>query len=147
MFVFLEYYFIDPFNNENVSPINIRIDLPKGQGPLLPTATLQIQNRSLATTTHALDILAQNLDEIFTPEQKIARRKQPPKILPLDIHLNNLQITLEVMLILFLLDYQKFLSKFSFFMNSQQLMHKLKLNHQQKSILIIYIYYDKVMDK
>ncbi len=87
---------IDEFNNENVPPINIRIDFPKGEIPSLPILTLQIQDRSLTMTSHAIELLLQNLEQIFTPEEKLIRRNRPPKIVPLDVHLNNVQITLEV---------------------------------------------------
>jgi hypothetical protein len=84
-------------NNDNVPPINIRIDFPKGEpSPSLPLITLQMQDRSLTTTSHALDILSQNLEEIFTAEEKLIRQTQPPKLPPIDIHLNNVQFMLEV---------------------------------------------------
>jgi hypothetical protein len=88
-------YFIDEFNNENVPPINIRIDLPKSEIPSPPILTLQIQDRSLKTTSHAIDVISQILEEMLTPEEKIIR-SQSPKLAPIDIYLNNVQITLEV---------------------------------------------------
>ena len=89
---------LDEYNNENVPPINIRIDLPKGdpQPPPPPTVTVQVQDRSLVIASHALDVLAQNLEEILTPEEKLIRQNQPLKIVPLDIILKNVQVTLEV---------------------------------------------------
>ncbi|CAF1314302.1 unnamed protein product [Adineta ricciae] len=87
----------DEYNNENVPPINIRIDLPKGDSlpPPPPTVTVQVQDRSLVIANHALDVLAQNLEEILTPEEKLIRQNQPLKIVPLDIILKNVQFTLE----------------------------------------------------
>ncbi len=88
---------IDELNNEKVPPINIRIDFPKGESkPSLPQVTLQMQDRSLTTTSHALDILTQNLEEICPIEEKLIRQTQSPKLPPIDIHLNNIQFTLEV---------------------------------------------------
>ncbi len=55
-----------------------------------------MQDRSLTTTSHALDILSQNLEEIFTAEEKLIRQTQPSKLPPIDIHLNNVQFMLEV---------------------------------------------------
>ncbi len=88
---------IDEFNNENVPPINVRIDFTKGEFPPPPPfVTLKIQDRSLRTTSHAIDVLTQNLEEIFAAEEKLIRQNQSPKLVPIDLHLNNLQLTLEV---------------------------------------------------
>ncbi len=51
----------------------------------------------MTTTTHAIDVILENLEEIFTPEEKIIRLNQPPKIAPIDLHLTNVQLTLELL--------------------------------------------------
>ncbi|CAF4542304.1 unnamed protein product, partial [Rotaria sp. Silwood2] len=85
----------DEFNNENVPPINIRIDIPKGKSSPLPIVTIKLENRILAMTTHALDIILQNLEEIRTIEEKILRKNRPHKSVPINIDLNNIQLSLE----------------------------------------------------
>ena len=94
---FSSFVLLDELNNDDVPPIAIRIDFPKGQTPSPPPlVTLQMQNRSLTTTSHALDVLSQNLEEILTDEEKLERQNQPLKSPPIDINLNNVQITLKV---------------------------------------------------
>ena len=91
------FVLIDELNNDSVPPITVRIDFAKGEfPPPPPLVTLKVQDRSLATNSHVLDILAQNLEEIFTAEQKLALRNQPPKLPPIDIYLENVQFTLTV---------------------------------------------------
>ena len=88
---------LDELNSDKVPPINIRIDFPKGESTSsLPVVALKMQDRSIKTTSHALDILVQNLEEIFTAEEKLIRKGHPPKLPPIDMHLNNVQFTLEV---------------------------------------------------
>ena len=87
---------LDELNNEDVPPIAVRIDFAKGQSPSPPPhVTVQMENRSLATNSHVLEVLSQNLEEIFTEEEKLARQNQPPNSPPIDVHLKNIQITLE----------------------------------------------------
>ncbi|CAF1100558.1 unnamed protein product [Rotaria sordida] len=85
----------DEYNNENVPSINVRIDFPKSELLPPPIITLRIQDRSLKITSHAIDVISKNLEEIFTNEEKILRENQPLKIPSLDIHLNNVQLTVE----------------------------------------------------
>ncbi|CAF4699612.1 unnamed protein product [Rotaria sp. Silwood1] len=85
----------DEDNNENVSPINLRIDFPKSELSPPPIVTLHIQDRSLTIASHAIDVITQNFEEILTNEEKILRENQPLKIVPIDIHLNNVHLTLE----------------------------------------------------
>ena len=98
-------YFIDDFNDKNVPPINIRINFPKGQPDSKPTVTVQLENRTLSIATHAIDILLQNLEEIHTREEKSLRKQRPNKFTPIDIHLNNLQILLDVYLFILVLSF------------------------------------------
>ncbi|CAF4212990.1 unnamed protein product, partial [Rotaria magnacalcarata] len=78
----------DEFNNENVPPINLRLDFPKSkESP--PTITVHLQDRLLVMTSHAIDVLSQNLEEIFTVEERILRENLPPKLIPIEIQLNN----------------------------------------------------------
>ncbi|CAM4823866.1 unnamed protein product [Rotaria magnacalcarata] len=84
----------DELNNENVPPINLRLDFPKSkESP--PTITIHLQDRLLVITSHAIDVLSQNLEEIFTVEERILRENLPPKLIPIEIQLNNVQITLK----------------------------------------------------
>lgn len=98
-FRFSSFALLDELNNDDVPPIAIRVDFAKGQSPSPPPhVTVQMQNRALATNSHTLEILAQNLEEIFTDEEKIARQNQTPNSPPIDININNVQITLEARL-------------------------------------------------
>ena len=90
------FVLIDELNNENVPPINVRIDFPKHQLSSLPVITLCIQERSLTIASHALDIILRNLEEIFTPEEKLLRKDRPRKLAPINIHLNNVHLRLNV---------------------------------------------------
>jgi hypothetical protein len=89
-------YFIDELNHENVPPINVRVDLPKDASKPPPIVTLQVQDRVLTITSHAIDVLTQNLEEIFTPEEKLIRQNQPLKLAPIDARLSNVELTVEV---------------------------------------------------
>ncbi|CAF2516182.1 unnamed protein product [Rotaria sp. Silwood2] len=85
----------DEYNTENVPPINVRIDFPKSELSPPPIITLHIQDRSLKVASHAIDVISQNFEEMLTSEEKILRENQPIKTAPIDIHLNNVQFTLE----------------------------------------------------
>ena len=88
---------LDPLNDANVPPIQIRIDFLKGETSSSPTITVQMQDRSLPVSTHALELLLQNLEEIPECEEGMAIRKdQPKKLVPIDVDLRNVQFTLEV---------------------------------------------------
>jgi len=87
----------DEYNNENVPPINVRIDFTKGEfPPPPPMVTVKLQDRTLITTDHTVEVLTQNLEEIFTLEQKLIRQTQPVKLPPIDVHLTNVKFTLKV---------------------------------------------------
>jgi len=88
--------FLDEFNNENVPPINLRIDFPKGESSSLPIITVKIEDRTLGIATHAIDVLLQNLEEIHTREEKNLGKTHSHKFIPIDIHLNNVQLSLKV---------------------------------------------------
>jgi hypothetical protein len=90
------FLFLDEFNDENVPPINIRIDFPKSESSSLPTVTVQLEDRTLAIASHSIDVLLQNLEEIHTGEEKSIQKTHPHKFLPIDVHLNNVQLSLEV---------------------------------------------------
>ncbi len=77
-------------------PIIVRVDIPKVESKPPPNITLLIQDRVLTLTSHAIDILSQNLEEIFTPEEKLLQQNQPPKLAPIDARLNNVELTVEV---------------------------------------------------
>lgn len=79
-----------------MSPINVRIDIPKGKSNPLPIITIKLENRTLSTSTHALDVISQNLEEIRTIEEKMIRRSRPQKTPPINIHLNNMKFSLVV---------------------------------------------------
>ncbi len=93
--------FLDEFNDENVSPINLRIDLPKGESNSLPIVTIKIEDRTLGIAAHAIDVLLQNLEEVHTHEEKNLRKNHPHKFLPIDVHLNNVQLSLNVYSLIF----------------------------------------------
>ena len=95
--------FLDENNNANTPPINLRIDFPKGDSSPLPIVTIQVEDRTLSIPTHAIDVLVQNLEEIHTREEKSLRRTHTPKFVPIDVHLNNVQLSLGVCLIIILL--------------------------------------------
>jgi len=80
----------DELNNENVPPINIRIDFPKDESNPPAIITLQIEDRTLAITSHAIDIIQQNLEE------KSLQKTDAQKCLPIDIHLTNVQLSLDL---------------------------------------------------
>ncbi|CAF3619670.1 unnamed protein product [Rotaria sordida] len=82
----------DKLNNENAPPINMRVDFSKDKSSSLPSVTIKIKNRILAIATHALDILVQNLEEVRTSEEKSLRKNRPQKSVPIDVHLNNVQL-------------------------------------------------------
>ena len=85
----------DEWNSDQVPPINIRVDLIKGdRAP--PQVTLRIADRSLNVQAHALDVLLQNLEEIQTAEEKQAKKDRPIQLVPIDIHLTNVEMTLNV---------------------------------------------------
>ena len=85
---------IDELNDANVSPVNLRIDFPKGESP--PIVTVKIEDRVLGFATHALDIIIDNLEEIHTNEEKRFRKNHERKFIPIDIHLKNVQLALAV---------------------------------------------------
>ena len=85
--------FADELNSDQVPPINIRVDLPKGD-PALPEVTLRIRDRSLSVHAHALEVLVQNLEEIQTAEEKLVKKDRPIQIVPIDVHLTNVQLAL-----------------------------------------------------
>ncbi|CAF3325657.1 unnamed protein product [Rotaria socialis] len=86
----------DKCNNDSVPPIDVRIDFPKGKSNSLPIITIKIENRTFAMTNHAIDILSKNLEEIRTIEEKRLRQSQPQKTPTIDIHLDNVQFSLEI---------------------------------------------------
>ena len=56
-----------------------------------------MRDRSLAISTHALDLLLQNLEELpECDEGKIIGKDQPNKLVPIDVDLSNVQLILEV---------------------------------------------------
>ncbi|CAF3503531.1 unnamed protein product [Rotaria sp. Silwood1] len=87
---------LDELNNENIRPINIRIDVPKGKSNPLPIITIKIENRLFSMATHALGVLVQNLQEVRTSEEKTLRKSRSPKSIPIDIDLNNVQLSFEL---------------------------------------------------
>jgi hypothetical protein len=90
------FQFLDEYNNENVPPINLRIDFPKGDSNPIPIVTIQLEDRTLVIASHALDVLQQNLEEVHTREEKSLRKNHPPQFMPIDVHLSNVQLTLGV---------------------------------------------------
>lgn len=93
-------FFLDEDNNVNIPPINLRLDFPKGDSTPPSMVTIRLENRTLSIASHAIDILLQNLEEIHTSQEKSLRRKRPHKFIPLDIHLNNTQLSLNVQFII-----------------------------------------------
>lgn len=85
---------LDELNDANVSPVNLRIDFPKGESP--PIVTVKLEDRVLGFATHALDVIIENLEEIHTAEEKRFRKTHPRKFVPIDIHLKNVQLALAV---------------------------------------------------
>ena len=85
----------DEWNTDQVPPINIRVDLIKGDR-VPPQVTLRMADRSLNMHAHALDVLLQNLEEIQTAEEKQAKKDRPIQLVPIDIHLTNVEMTLNV---------------------------------------------------
>ena len=81
--------------------------------------TVQLENRTISIASHAIDILVQNLEEIHTSEEKSLRRNRPHKFMPLDIHLNNTQLSLNVRSTIIPFISLRF-SAFSLFMNIPQ---------------------------
>ncbi len=123
------FYFLDEYNDENVPPINIRVDIPKDEPNAPPIITIKLEDRALVLTSHALDILQENLEEVHTSEEKSLRKKQAPQNIPIDIYLRNVQLTLAVYRLFF--SFNRNISfSFSLSINIQQ--HKLlsKSNHR-----------------
>lgn len=85
----------DEWNSDQVPPIHIRVDLIKGDR-VPPQVTLRIADRSLNMYAHALDVLLRNLEEIQTAEEKHVKKDRPVRLIPIDIHLTNVQMTLNV---------------------------------------------------
>lgn len=92
-------FVLDKVNDENVLPIELRLDFPKGDEHPPPILTIKLHDRSLMTTTHSIDMILQNLEEIHTDEEKSLRKSRPKKLIPIDLHLTNVQMILEVRLI------------------------------------------------
>lgn len=69
----------------------------------LPTVTVQAKNRILSIASHAIDVLVQNLDEVHTREEKRLRKTHPLKFIPIDVRLNDIQVSLNVKIIYFVL--------------------------------------------
>ena len=87
---------LDDWNPEDVSTIDIRVDLIPGDPTPPPRVTLQLFDRSLVTSNHALEILAKNLEEILSYEDRLARKDLIKKLPPVEIHLKNVEILLKV---------------------------------------------------
>lgn len=86
----------DKVNDENVLPIKLRLDFTKGDEHPPPILTIKLHDRSLMTTTHSIDVILQNLEEIHTDEEKSLRKSRPKKLIPIDLHLTNVQMILEM---------------------------------------------------
>ncbi|CAF0946667.1 unnamed protein product [Adineta steineri] len=86
----------DEFNNENVPPVNIRIDFPKGETSSPPIVTIKIEDRVIGVAMHALDIILQNMEEIHTNEEKSLRKKRSNKFVPIDVYLKNIELSLKL---------------------------------------------------
>ncbi|UJR30291.1 hypothetical protein I4U23_017829 [Adineta vaga] len=84
----------DEFNDANVLPVNVRIDFPKGESP--PIVTVKIEDRTFGFTTHSLDIILENLEEIHTNEEKRFRKNHSHKFIPIDVHVKNVQLVLKL---------------------------------------------------
>ncbi len=95
-FFFIYFLFLDEFNNENVPPINLRIDFPKGESSSPPIITIKIEDRTFGIATHAIDVLLENLEEIHTREEKSLGKTHAHEFIPIDVHLNNVQLSLKV---------------------------------------------------
>ncbi len=80
----------------NAAPINLRIDFPKGESHSPPIVAVQMEDRTLTIATHAIDILLQNLEEVHTLEEKKFRKTHSNIFVPIDVHLNNVQFSLDV---------------------------------------------------
>lgn len=87
---------VDKLNDENVLPLQFRLDFPQGDNHPPPTVTVKAQDRSLALTSHSIDILSQTLEEIHTDEEKSLRQSRPKKLVPIDVSLKNIHLCLEV---------------------------------------------------
>lgn len=90
--------FLDEDENKTAPSINLRIDFPKGDSTPPANVTIQVDNRTLSIASHAIDILLQNLEEIHTREEKSLRRARPHKFIPIDVYLNNVQLSMNVCL-------------------------------------------------
>ena len=94
---------IDEYNNENVPAIDVRIDFPQGDSKPPPVVTVKAENRTIGIATHAIDVILQNLEEVHTREEKSLRKSRPHTFVPIDVHLNNVQLSLEVYSVIFFL--------------------------------------------
>jgi hypothetical protein len=91
---------LDEFTCEHVPPVDIRIDFVQGDPSPPPRVTLKMFDRSLSIESRAIDILLKTFDGIpminNDDDDDDNRKQKTKKQLPVNVHLGNVQFTVNV---------------------------------------------------